>query len=159
MGFDPVSTAMIALAATTAAAGTVSAVSQKYSADATKKAANANATLMRNEAKLQRQTALENAARMQKDAARRMGAARLDAAASSLLREGSVPIREQTLAGKLQTEIEDEAAQSMRNAQSLYNRANVEQFTGRASARAQNIGAVGTLLSGFSQAGGQLLKW
>ncbi len=150
---------MIALASTTAASGVVSAMSQKQSASATKKAANANATMLRNEAALQRQTALENAARMQKDATRQMGSARLDAAHSSLLREGSVPVREQTLAARLQTSIEDEAAEAMRQAQSLYNRANIEQYTGRASARAQNMAAAGTLLSGFSNAGQQMLKW
>lgn len=90
---------------------------------------------------------------MQQDAARQMGEARLDAAQSSLLREGSVPIREQALATRLQTRIQDEAAEAMRNAQSLYNRANMEQYTGRANARAQKTSAMGTLLSGFAQEG------
>lgn len=80
---------------------------------------------------------MENAKRMQQDAARQMGEARLDAAQSSLLREGSVPIREQALATRLQTRIQDEAAEAMRNAQSLYNRANTEQYMGRSNARAQ----------------------
>lgn len=80
---------------------------------------------------------MENAKRMQQDAARQMGEARLDAAQSSLLREGSVPLREQALATRLQTRIQDEAAEAMRNAQSLYNRANTEQYMGRSNARAQ----------------------
>ena len=96
---------------------------------------------------------------MQQDAARQMGEARLDAAQSSLLREGSVPIREQALATRLQTRIQDEAAEAMRNAQSLYNRANTGQYMGRSNARAQKTSAMGTLLSGFAQGGNTLLKW
>lgn len=147
------------MAATSAAAGTASAAAQKKSAEATKKAADANAATLKNEAELQKQTGLENAARMQQDASRQMGAARLDAAQSSLLREGSVPIREQALATRLQTRIQDEAAETMRNAQSLYNRADMEQYMGRANARAQKTAAAGTLLSGFAQGGNTLLKW
>lgn len=78
---------------------------------------------------------------------------------SSLLRDGSVPVREQALATRLQTRIQDEAAAAMRNAQSLYNRANMEQYMGRANARAQKTAAAGTLLSGFAQGGNALLKW
>ena len=159
MGFDPVSLGMIALAATSVAAGTASAAAQKKSADATKKAADANAATLRNEAQLQKQTGLENSRRMQKDATRQMGEARLDAAQSSLLREGSVPVREQALATRLQTQIQDEAAQAMRNAQSLYNRADMEQYMGRSNARAQKTAAAGTLLSSFAQGGNSLLKW
>lgn len=96
---------------------------------------------------------------MQQDATRQMGDARLDAAQSSLLRDGSVPVREQALATRLQTRIQDEAAEAMRNAQSLYNRANMEQYLGRANARAQKTAAAGTLLSGFAQGGNALLKW
>ena len=88
-----------------------------------------------------------------------LGDARLDAAQSSLLRDGSVPVREQALATRLQTRIQDEAAAAMRNAQSLYNRANMEQYMGRANARAQKTAAAGTLLSGFAQGGNALLKW
>ena len=139
---------MITLAATSAAAGAASASAQKKSAEATRQAADANAATLRNEADLQKQTGMENAKRMQQDAVRQMGEARLDAAQSSLLREGSVPIRDQ-----------DEAAEAMRNAQSLYNRANMEQYTGRANARAQKTSAMGTLLSGFAQGGNTLLKW
>ena len=101
------------MAATSVAAGTASAAAQKKSAEATKKAADANAATLRNEAQLQKQTGLENVRRMQKDAARQMGEARLDAAQSSLLREGSVPVREQALATRLQTQIQDEAALSL----------------------------------------------
>ena len=150
---------MITLAATSAAAGAASASAQKKSAEATKKAADANAATLRNEAQLQKQTGLENVRRMQKDAARQMGEARLDAAQSSLLREGSVPVREQALAMRLQTQIQDEAAQAMRNAQALYNRADMEQYMGRSNARAQKTAAAGTLLSGFAQGGNSLLKW
>ncbi|QAA36959.1 hypothetical protein C1I88_08665 [Akkermansia muciniphila] len=159
MGFDPASLGMITLAATSAAAGAASASAQKKSAEATRQAADANAATLRNEADLQKQTGMENAKRMQQDAARQMGEARLDAAQSSLLREGSVPIREQALATRLQTRIQDEAAEAMRNAQSLYNRANMEQYMGRANARAQKTSAMGTLLSGFAQGGNTLLKW
>ena len=102
MGFDPASLGMITLAATSAAAGAASASAQKKSAEATRQAADANAATLRNEADLQKQTGMENAKRMQQDAARQMGEARLDAAQSSLLREGSVPIREQALATRLQ---------------------------------------------------------
>ena len=151
MGFDPASLGIITLAATSAAAGAASASAQKKSAEATRQAADANAATLRNEADLQKQTGMENAKRMQQDAARQMGEARLDAAQSSLLREGSVPIREQALATRLQTRIQDEAAEAMRNAQSLYNRANMEQYMGRANARAQKTSAMGTLLSGFKQ--------
>mgnify|MGYP007125770226 CR=1 FL=1 len=147
MGFDPASLGMITLAATSAAAGAASASAQKKSAEATRRAADANAATLRNEADLQKQTGMENAKRMQQDAARQMGEARLDAAQSSLLREGSVPIREQALATRLQTRIQDEAAEAMRNAQSLYNRANTEQYMGRSNARAQKTSAMGTLLS------------
>ena len=136
---------MITLAATSAAAGAASASAQKKSAEATRQAADANAATLRNEANLQKQTGMENA--------------RLDAAQSSLLREGSVPIREQALATRLQTRIQDEAAEAMRNAQSLYNRANTEQYMGRSNARAQKTSAMGTLLSGFAQGGNTLLKW
>ena len=153
MGFDPASLGMITLAATSAAAGAASASAQK------KSAADANAATLRNEVDLQKQTGMENAKRMQQDAARQMGEARLDAAQSSLLREGSVPIREQALATRLQTRIQDEAAEAMRNAQSLYNRANTEQYMGRSNARAQKTSAMGTLLSGFAQGGNTLLKW
>ena len=142
------------MAATSVAAGTASAAAQKKSAEATKKAADANAATLRNEAQLQKQTGLENVRRMQKDAARQMGEARLDAAQSSLLREGSVPVREQALATRLQTQI-----QAMRNAQALYNRADMEQYMGRSNARAQKTAAAGTLLSGFAQGGNSLLKW
>ena len=145
------------MAATSVAAGTASAAAQKKSADATKKAADANAATLRNEAQLQKQTGLENSRRMQKDATRQMGEARLDAAQSSLLREGSVPVREQALATRLQTQIQDEAAQAMRNA--LYNRADMEQYMGRSNARAQKTAAAGTLLSSFAQGGNSLLKW
>ena len=138
MGFDPASLGMITLAATSA---------------------DANAATLRNEADLQKQTGVENAKRMQQDATRQMGDARLDAAQSSLLRDGSVPVREQALATRLQTRIQDEAAAAMRNAQSLYNRANMEQYMGRANARAQKTAAAGTLLSGFAQGGNALLKW
>lgn len=144
MGFDPASLGMITLAATSAAAGAASASAQKKSAEATRQAADANAATLRNEADLQKQTGMENAKRMQQDTTRQMGEARLDAAQSSLLREGSVPIREQALATRLQTRIQDEAAEAMRNAQSLYNRANMEQYTGRANARAQKTSAMGT---------------
>ena len=137
---------MITLAATSAAAGAASASAQKKSAEATRQAADANAATLRNEADLQKQTGMENAKRMQQDTTRQMGEARLDAAQSSLLREGSVPIREQALATRLQTRIQDEAAEAMRNAQSLYNRAN-------------KTSAMGTLLSGFAQGGNTLLKW
>ena len=78
---------------------------------------------------------------MQKDAARQMGEARLDAAQSSLLREGSVPVREQALAMRLQTQIQDEAAQAMRNAQALYNRADMEQYMGRSMPGPENGGS------------------
>lgn len=159
MGFDPVSLGMIALAATSAAAGATSASAQRKSASASKQAADANAATLRNEAEVQKQTALENSRRMQQDATRRMGDARLDAAQSSLLREGSVPIREQALATRLQTRIQDETAQTMRNVQSLTNRANMEQYMGRANARAQKTAATGTLLSGFAQGGNTLIKW
>mgnify|MGYP000982163057 CR=1 FL=1 len=98
MGFDPASLGMITLAATSAAAGAASASAQKKSAEATRQAADANAATLRNEADLQKQTGMENAKRMQQDTTRQMGEARLDAAQSSLLREGSVPIREQALA-------------------------------------------------------------
>ena len=158
MGFDPASLGMITLAATSAAAGAASASAQKKSAEATRQAADANAATLRNEADLQKQTGVENAKRMQQDATRQMGDARLDAAQSSLLRDGSVPVREQALATRLQTRIQDEAA-AMRNAQSLYNRANMEQYMGRANARAQKTAAAGTLLSGFAQGGNALLKW
>ena len=147
---------MITLAATSAAAGAASASAQKKSAEATRQAADANAATLRNEADLQKQTGMENAKRMQQDAARQMGEARLDAAQSSLLREGSVPIREQALATRLQTRIQDEA---MRSAHSLSNRANTEQYMGRSNARAQKTSAMGTLLSGFAQGGNTLLKW
>lgn len=70
-----------------------------------------------------------------------------------------MPVREQALATRLQTRIQDEAAAAMRNAQSLYNRANMEQYMGRANARAQKTAAAGTLLSGFAQGGNALLKW
>lgn len=159
MGFDPASLGMIALAATSAAAGAASASAQKKSADATGKAAEANAATLRNEAELQKQAGMENARRMQQDAARQMGDARLDAARSSLLREGSVPVTEQALSTRLQTRIQDEAAEAMRNAQSLHNRANMEQYLGRANARAQKTAAAGTLLSGFAQGANTLLKW
>lgn len=159
MGFDPASLGIITLAATSAAAGAASASAQKKSAEATRQAADANAATLRNEADLQKQTGMENVKRMQQDAARQMGEARLDAAQSSLLREGSVPIREQALATRLQTRIQDEAEEAMRNAQSLYNRANMEQYMGRANARAQKTSAMGTLLSGFAQGGNTLLKW
>ena len=152
MGFDPASLGMITLAATSAAAGAASASAQKKSAEATRQAADANAATLRNEG-------VENAKRMQQDATRQMGDARLDAAQSSLLRDGSVPVREQALATRLQTRIQDEAAAAMRNAQSLYNRANMEQYMGRANARAQKTAAAGTLLSGFAQGGNALLKW
>ena len=155
MGFDPASLGMITLAATSAAAGAASASAQKKSAEATRQAADANAATLRNEADLQKQTGVENAKRMQQDATRQMGDARLDAAQSSLLRDGSVPVREQALATRLQTRIQDEAAA----AQSLYNRANMEQYMGRANARAQKTAAAGTLLSGFAQGGNALLKW
>lgn len=158
MGFDPASLGMITLAATSAAAGAASASAQKKSAEATKQAADANAATLRNEADLQKQTGVENAKRMQQDATRQMGDA-ADAAQSSLLRDGSVPVREQALATRLQTRIQDEAAAAMRNAQSLYNRANMEQYMGRANARAQKTAAAGTLLSGFAQGGNALLKW
>ena len=105
---------MITLAATSAAAGAASASAQKKSAEATRQAADANAATLRNEADLQKQTGMENAKRMQQDTTRQMGEARLDAAQSSLLREGSVPIREQALATRLQTRIQDEAAEAMR---------------------------------------------
>ena len=157
MGFDPASLGMITLAATSA--GAASASAQKKSAEATRQAADANAATLRNEADLQKQTGVENAKRMQQDATRQMGDARLDAAQSSLLRDGSVPVREQALATRLQTRIQDEAAAAMRNAQSLYNRANMEQYMGRANARAQKTAAAGTLLSGFAQGGNALLKW
>ena len=120
MGFDPASLGMITLAATSAAAGAASASAQKKSAEATRQAADANAATLRNEADLQKQTGMENAKRMQQDAARQMGEARLDAAQSSLLREGSVPIREQALATRLQTRIQDEAAEAMRNAKAAF---------------------------------------
>ena len=110
MGFDPASLGMITLAATSAAAGAASASAQKKSAEATRQAADANAATLRNEADLQKQTGVENAKRMQQDATRQMGDARLDAAQSSLLRDGSVPVREQALATRLQTRIQDEAA-------------------------------------------------
>ena len=152
MGFDPASLGMITLAATSAAAGAASASAQKKSAEATRQAADANAATLRNEADLQKQTGVENAKRMQQDATRQMGDARL-------LRDGSVPVREQALATRLQTRIQDEAAAAMRNAQSLYNRANMEQYMGRANARAQKTAAAGTLLSGFAQGGNALLKW
>lgn len=159
MGFDPASLGMITLAAMSAAAGTASAAAQKKSADAARKAADANAATLRNEAELQKQAGMENAKRMQQDAARQMGDARLDAAQSSLLRDGSVPVTEQALATRLQTRIQDEAAEAMRNAQSLYNRASMEQFMGRSNSRAQKTAAAGTLLSGFAQGGNTLLKW
>lgn len=47
----------------------------------------------------------------------------------------------------------------MRNAQALYNRADMEQYMGRSNARAQKTGGSGTLLSGFAQGGNSLLKW
>ena len=75
---------------------------------------------------------------MQQDAARQMGEARLDAAQSSLLRGRLRSNREQALATRLQTRIQDEAAEAMRNAQSLYNRANTEQYMGR-SMKAENL--------------------
>ena len=150
---------MIALATTSAVSGAASASAQKKSADAARLAADANAATLRNEAEVQKQTALENTKRMQQDATRQMGEARLDAAQSSLLREGSVPIREQALATRLQTRIQDETAQAMRNAQSLNTRANLEQYMGRTNARAQKTAAAGTLLSGFAQGGNTLLNW
>ena len=74
---------------------------------------------------------------------------------------GKAPFQsgEQALATRLQTRIQDEAAEAMRNAQSLYNRANTEQYMGRSNARAQKTSAMGTLLSGFAQGGNTLLKW
>lgn len=159
MGFDPVSLGMIGLAATSVAAGAASAAAQKKSASAVRQAADANAATLRNEAELQKQTAQENSKRMQQDATRQMGNARLDAAQSSLLREGSVPIREQALATRLQTQIQDETAQTMRNAQSLATRADMEQYMGRANAKAQKTAAAGTLLSGFAQGGNTLVNW
>ena len=100
-----------------------------------------------------------NGVKMVDEVEAELGDARLDAAQSSLLRDGSVPVREQALATRLQTRIQDEAAAAMRNAQSLYNRANMEQYMGRANARAQKTAAAGTLLSGFAQGGNALLKW
>lgn len=158
MGFDPVTLGIMAAAASVAS-GAASASAQKQSATATKRAAEANAATLRNEAEIQRQTGLENAKRMQQDASLRMGEARLDAARSSLVREGSVPVREQALATRLQTQIQDEATEAMRNAQSLHNKANMELFTGRSSARSQQMAAAGTLLSGFAQGGNALTRW
>lgn len=158
MGFDPITLGTLAMAATTVASGAASASAQRQSAKATENAAKINADNLRAEANLQYKTGLENARRLQQDATRKIGAARLHTATASLLREGSVPIMEQALATRLQTEIQDETAEALRKTHSLYSQAQTEEYIGHSQARAQKTGAYGSLLSGFAHGANSLLK-
>lgn len=122
MGFDPASLGMITLAATSAAAGAASASAQKKSAEATRQAADANAATLRNEVDLQNRQGWK----MPNACSRRCapnGRSLTGRRPILLLRKA--PFQSGTGFGDASAnQIQDEAAEAMRNAQSLYNRAN-----------------------------------
>lgn len=159
MGFDPASLGMITLAATSAAAGAASASAQKkvqkppgrrrMQTPPPSGAGGPPETDGRG--KCQTHAAGRHTANGRRPPGRRPV---LPAPGWFRAGQGNRPWRR-----ACKPRIQDEAAAAMKNAQSLYNRANMEQYMGRASKRAQKTAAAGTLLSGFAQGGNALLKW
>lgn len=150
MGFEPITLGALAVATAAQAAGSLlSSNASRSAAKATRAEGTANKAVLDQQADLTLETGRTNATRMQRDATNRLGLTYLDAAKGNLVHDGSVATREQSVASRLITEINDAAAQSMQQAQELRTKGNMEEWESRLRADALKKQATGTLLTGI----------
>lgn len=157
MGFASIISAAGALAS-----GAVQASSQRQQSEAYREAAENQWKIANQTAEQITETALENQRRSHRNANMQLAEAQADAAASNLMREGSVILRETDLATRLEDEISNRTNAALQEAnelrrQAAYDRRNLLLHAGTARSNSRvsllsgAVGALGALASGSSQ--------
>ncbi len=100
----------------------------------------------------------ENTSRLRDNATQAMGQVHADVGRSGLATEGSVAVREQAVANRLETEIRDQARQSLLKAQELNHQGQLDAWEGNVKSRGQKLSAMGSLLGSFGNAASTLSK-
>lgn len=158
MGFEPISATAAVVAASQLAGGAASAPSQYQGAKTAKAIGRANEENLSGQSRLTMDEQRENTSRLRDNAALAMGQLHADAGKSGLATEGSVAVREQAVANRLETEIRDQARQSLLKAQELRHQGRLAAWEGNVQARAGKLSAAGSLLGSFGNATNYLSK-
>ena len=143
-------TALIAVCATAAVAGAgISGYGMYQSGQSQKAMANYNAKLARNEAIAKEQQSHAESLQMRKDKERLTASQRARYAKSgALMTEGTPLLVMAEQAGMMELDILNAHRNRSLEAQALRSQAKLDKYAGKQSARAANIGAGATLLSG-----------
>lgn len=145
--------ATAAVITTTVISAGVSAYGQHQQGQSAKQAAKFNARVQENEAKRIEMEGRESLRRKRQENRSRIGAARARLGMSGVTMEGSPLEVMADAAGKLELEALEESRQSKAQSQRLRTQAGITLWEGKQQARAGNIGAGATILSGAARAG------
>lgn len=152
MGFEQITTSSVLAAGTKLAGSAVSSSAGREAADTTAEVGRYNADLMERRSGMVLDEMRENNVRARKNARQAMGNVRLEAGGNNLASDGSVALREQAVADRLEAEILDQSRQSLMEADDLKNQAQVMRWESGVRAKGQKLSSTGTLLSGFGDA-------
>lgn len=144
MGFEPLTWA----AAAAATEKVIESVGQMQQASQLKKAATQQDALNRGLAESHIATAAENQRRELRNAGMQLAAARADAGANNLAREGSTLVRETDLATRLEDDIANRTNAALQNANDLRLQGLMETWNTRVQAANSRRAGVGSLFSG-----------
>lgn len=168
MGFDPITIGGV-LAAASSAVNAVGSYAQgrayKAQSNATLQATETQAKLQEQEADANKKRALTNSRMMHRNANSEMASVVADNAASNLVNDGTALQRSLDTAGRLEREINIQTDQLLERSDQLRKQAALTRWNGqlqaislKTAAKGAYIGAVGSLLGGFSQAAGTFGK-
>lgn len=150
-------------AGTSAAKSILSYQAQEQAARNAQTISDYNQELITSKANIIGEETIENSLRMRQDANRKMGAARADAGASSVVADGSTAMRDIDLATRFETEILDNMRSGFNQANNLKREGTARKMTDQARINDYKTGARSTLLSGFgttvSQTADASLAW
>lgn len=146
MGFDPVTMAVVSATANLAGKA-VEATQQHEQSKAYRRAAAATEQEANRRAAAITDTAMENQRRSQRNAQMQLAAARADAGASNLLREGTALLRERDLATRLEDEINNRTDAALQEADTTRRQGALDAWNLRVQARNAHNSMLGTALS------------
>ena len=149
MGFEQIAIGDALLAGTKLAGSAMASQAGRQSARATEQAGEYNAAMLERKAASTLDEMRENNVRGRKNARQTMGNVRLESAGANLISDGSVALREQSVADRLEAEILDQERKLLMEADDLNSNAKMTRWESKVRANTQRMGAKGTLLSGF----------
>lgn len=158
MGFEPISATSAVVAASQLAGGTASALSQYQGAKAARTIGRANSKNWAAQARLSMGEQRENASRLRDNAGQVMGKVHAETGVNGLATEGSVAVREQAVANRLETEIRDQARQALLKTNELQYQSKLADWEGRVQSQGKKLSTAGTLLSTFGNTANFLTK-